>query len=694
MLAATARQMVKVGAPSAAHAQRQRPGMPMRTMPMRTMPGGMIPVRLMPDHARAHGAAGAAPMQACPCGGGCPHCAGAAREERTGGPLAAMSAHPGPAGEMTIRRAVPVNVPHPGNMPGGILEEDEDKQGQQVHLSPKVGRSDDPAEVEAEAIADRIMRVPSPSLDAGSLGALAVPSAGGGRPLASATRAFFEPRLGVDLGGVRLHTGAADAAAAAGLNARAFAYGGDIWLGAGESEGDRHLLGHELAHVMQASDAAAAPAVLRRYTRANTTFLFDLYEAKGKVAEDVTDGELRDTIEYEDYIRADLVWKFSDTVALGALRRSMDLFATGVRGTRPNFIRSGREARSAAHGLDNVQVDELGFTGDHVITDVPGWGAAPTGTIDDPDGSAPIWSAAGVDHPVAYTKGTPPTMFAHFRVFPPITPAVANIQLRARVGATVIGTQSGITMNGSVLEGGGGAGEVLGIGGGSAIPSSATAGEVREAIEFQISTDGGRIWFNAGSVPVRFFFTDAIPIPPGGALRLDALELSSIAASAPPIPDALARIVKTVVTYNPSVSMPSNFATGGAVMGTLTVPHQCDSQAFLMRYLLMTQGIPADVDYFWRGDAGSIIVYRKHSDPGWWGPSYRYDRPAEDFAEVKPHFLFHALTNVGGSRFDPTYGETSPGARLESVPGATEQFAPRSTFLGLPVVQDPWICPH
>jgi len=81
------------------------------------------------------------------------------------------------------------------------------------------------------------------------------PGARGGDPLPSAERAFFEPRLGVDLGGVRVH-GDADAAGQAGvLHARAFTVGADIYLGRGEpgpgTATGRHLLAHELAHVVQ-----------------------------------------------------------------------------------------------------------------------------------------------------------------------------------------------------------------------------------------------------------------------------------------------------------------------------------------------------------------------------------------------------------------------------------------------------------
>lgn len=444
-------------------------------------------------------------------------------------------------------------------------------------------------------------------------------------------------------------------------------------------------------HVVQASLGDAASGLVRRYVRVNTLYLWDVYEARGRDATLVTDADLRTTIEYEDYRRTDLVWRFSDTVALAALRRSMDLFATGVRGRGPNYIRSAREAQAAAHGLERIELTELGFTGDHMIASVIGWGAAPGPNIDDPDGSTPVWTSAGTADPVAYTKGTAPSMFARFLVAPAIAPAVSNVMLRAKVDGTIVGMASGLTMSGSAIESAPGSGRVTGIGGGSPVPGGADAGQISRMVEFEVSTDAGRIWFHAGSAPIQFFFTEATPIPPGGGLRQDALDIATLAALSPPIPSRVAELVQALVFYDPSVTMPASFATTDAVMETLTIPHQCDSQAYLMRYLLMTLGIAADVDYFWRGSPGSILVYHKGS---WYGPSYRYDRPAEQLAEAQPHFLFHALTVVGGARYDPTYGQSSVGAILESAPGATDQFAPRATFLATPVTGSGWTCPH
>lgn len=69
--------------------------------------------------------------------------------------------------------------------------------------------------------------------------------------LPDAVREFMEPRLGADLGGVKIHTGQDAADMSDQLHAQAFTYGQDIYYGAGKSPGKDALTAHELAHVVQ-----------------------------------------------------------------------------------------------------------------------------------------------------------------------------------------------------------------------------------------------------------------------------------------------------------------------------------------------------------------------------------------------------------------------------------------------------------
>lgn len=169
--------------------------------------------------------------------------------------------------------------------------------------SLKVSQPNDPAEIEADQIADRVMRMPvsdakpkanlSNSSDAihrkcdaceeeedevaekpvmrkeaFASAAPAPPPDGtpptirnvinsGGQPLDLETRSFFEPRFGTDFGHVRIHSGTKAAESARSVNALAFTSGRDIVFGAGRFAPDtnegRRLIAHELTHVVQQS---------------------------------------------------------------------------------------------------------------------------------------------------------------------------------------------------------------------------------------------------------------------------------------------------------------------------------------------------------------------------------------------------------------------------------------------------------
>jgi Domain of unknown function (DUF4157)/Protein-glutamine gamma-glutamyltransferase len=76
-----------------------------------------------------------------------------------------------------------------------------------------------------------------------------------GQPLDSSTREFMEPRFGLDLGHVRVHTDALAGESAGSINAEAYTVGADIVMPPGnyspDTGGGRALLAHELAHVVQ-----------------------------------------------------------------------------------------------------------------------------------------------------------------------------------------------------------------------------------------------------------------------------------------------------------------------------------------------------------------------------------------------------------------------------------------------------------
>lgn len=133
---------------------------------------------------------------------------------------------------------------------------------------------DDPAEREADAIADRVTaasRNPSALTAAnqlqvfrsasGSAAPADIPAiveraiSSGGRAIDPGALAFFEARFGEDFSGVRIHADSEAARSAESIQAHAYTLGEDIAFAPGryapESGEGRRLLAHELAHVSQ-----------------------------------------------------------------------------------------------------------------------------------------------------------------------------------------------------------------------------------------------------------------------------------------------------------------------------------------------------------------------------------------------------------------------------------------------------------
>jgi hypothetical protein len=91
---------------------------------------------------------------------------------------------------------------------------------------------------------------------------------GSGSPLPTEVRSFMEPRFGADFGGVRLHLGGEAASLNRQINAIAFTHGQDIYMGADKyspgTDAGKHLLAHELTHVLQQTGGARRAALARK----------------------------------------------------------------------------------------------------------------------------------------------------------------------------------------------------------------------------------------------------------------------------------------------------------------------------------------------------------------------------------------------------------------------------------------------
>ena len=90
-------------------------------------------------------------------------------------------------------------------------------------------------------------------------------SKGAGAPLPTATRAEMENSFGSDFSNVRIHNDSAAVQMSRDLNAQAFTHGSDVYFNSGKydanSIGGKHLLAHELTHVVQ--QGAITPGIQR-----------------------------------------------------------------------------------------------------------------------------------------------------------------------------------------------------------------------------------------------------------------------------------------------------------------------------------------------------------------------------------------------------------------------------------------------
>jgi hypothetical protein len=127
-----------------------------------------------------------------------------------------------------------------------------------VEAGVPVSRRSDPEEREADRVADVFVgsHRSTPLVTAGSRG------------LPASSRSSYEQFFGADLSKVRVHDHAEAHRAASALSARAFAYGGDVYLGAGapdlSTSAGQRLIAHELSHVVQQRRNASRAGIMRQ----------------------------------------------------------------------------------------------------------------------------------------------------------------------------------------------------------------------------------------------------------------------------------------------------------------------------------------------------------------------------------------------------------------------------------------------
>ena len=161
--------------------------------------------------------------------------------------------------------------------------------GKPLQTKLTISQPGDEFEQEADRVAEQVMRMPDAELNrqrrdigtplvqrratSGGTGVMEAPPivhdvlSSPGQPLDTATRAFFEPRFGHDLGQVRIHNDQRAADSSRAVDALAYTVGNALVFASGRyapaTAGGRQLLAHEFAHVVQQQPFGPDPIVQR-----------------------------------------------------------------------------------------------------------------------------------------------------------------------------------------------------------------------------------------------------------------------------------------------------------------------------------------------------------------------------------------------------------------------------------------------
>jgi len=153
------------------------------------------------------------------------------------------------------------------NKPGDPFEQEADAVADRVMKMADVRASGDPPSIQrmCSACEAEVHRKETDGHDPVSSGVLKFNEAG--RPLPDSTRSFFEPRFARSFGDVRIHTSSQAAESARELNAHAYTRGSSIVFANGqyapETDRGRRLLAHELTHVVQQGQSGTRPMIQR-----------------------------------------------------------------------------------------------------------------------------------------------------------------------------------------------------------------------------------------------------------------------------------------------------------------------------------------------------------------------------------------------------------------------------------------------
>lgn len=172
----------------------------------------------------------------CPCGGGCPHCQTKNTNLPVSQPNDALEIEADQIADKVMRMPKPFRFsPSENKVNRKRAEREEDEKGKKLHLTENHDNT--------YSFAPPVMQDVLSS---------------GGKPLDTRTRRFMESRFNYDFGNVKIHDNDLAAKSASSINALAYTSGNNIVFNSGQynanSDSGKKLLAHELTHVIQQRD--------------------------------------------------------------------------------------------------------------------------------------------------------------------------------------------------------------------------------------------------------------------------------------------------------------------------------------------------------------------------------------------------------------------------------------------------------
>lgn len=323
---------------------------------------------------------------------------------------------------------------------------------------------------------------------------------------------------------------------------------------------------------------------------------------------------------------------------------------------------SVEETTSEELAFLKAELVSVGFSGDHMYTE---WS---TKTEIDPDDDTPIWEkTASPDKVVIYTKSTKPAAFAKFKLEPENAPNTTVI-LKVEKGTEEVAKQSGVDMDAD-------ADQEFWV---NPIDFTKELSDkvkiTQPALAWSLALDEDEGFVDVGSSTITFYWTADTPTT-SPLYELGPQKACEYVDGNTDYAKRCSDGIASDIYYDPAKTAPAEplktYDDGAAV---------CDANALLLQYILKSIGADGgSVVYYWGGINPAVMsLYDSPDTPA----SFQCDRPELEGGAVpaNPYFTYHAMTDVGGTIYDPSYGLEGAPSLTKLVP-ADEDNAPISTPL-------------